>query len=122
MLLAISMIGVSEAFNLADSLGLDRQKLFDIASNSSGQCWSLNTYCPVPGPVETAPSNNNYRPGFSAFMMLKDLLLSQNAADENNIITPLGRKAKNLYEDFVAGGNGETDFSAIIKYLRRLEN
>ena len=80
MLLAISMIGTCEAFVLAEKLGLDPQKLFDIASTSSGQCWSLTTYCPVPGPVPTAPSNRGYAGGFASALMLKDLKLSQAAA------------------------------------------
>jgi 3-hydroxyisobutyrate dehydrogenase len=118
MLLGISMIGVSEAFNLADALGLERQKLFDIASTASGQCWSLNTYCPVPGPVPKSPANNDYRAGFSTAMMLKDLLLSQDAAKRNNVSTPLGQHASELYQAFNGTGNENLDFSAIIKYLR----
>lgn len=117
MLLAISMIGTCEAFNLADKLGLDRQKLFDISSTASGQCWSLTTYCPVPGPVPTSPANNDYKAGFSAAMMLKDLNLSQQAASEAGATTPMGKKATALYQAFYADGNGETDFSGIIKHL-----
>lgn len=120
MLLGISMIGVSEAFNLADKLGLDRQKLFDISSTASGQCWSLNTYCPVPGPVETSPANNDYKPGFSVAMMLKDLKLSQDAATSAGVDTPLGAHATQLYDAFETAGNGDVDFSGIIKYLRSL--
>lgn len=118
MLLGISMIGVSEAFNLADKLGLDRQKLFDISSTASGQCWSLTTYCPVPGPVETSPANNDYQPGFSVAMMLKDLKLSQDAASSAGVETPLGAHATQLYDAFETAGNGDVDFSGIIKYLR----
>lgn len=118
MLLGISMIGVSEAFNLADKLGLDRQKLFDISSTASGQCWSLTTYCPVPGPVETSPANNGYKPGFSVAMMLKDLKLSQDAANSADVDTPLGAHATQLYDAFESAGNGDVDFSGIIKYLR----
>jgi 3-hydroxyisobutyrate dehydrogenase len=118
MLLGISMIGVSEAFNLADKLGLDRQKLFDISSTASGQCWSLNTYCPVPGPVPTSPANNDYQPGFSVAMMLKDLKLSQDAAVSAGQETPLGAHATRLYEAFAEAGNNHVDFSGIIKYLR----
>lgn len=118
MLLGISMIGVSEAFNLADALGLDRQKLFDISSTASGQCWSLNTYCPVPGPVPTSPANNDYQPGFSVAMMLKDLKLAQNAAQTNDANTPLGRLATDLYGAFDKAGNSGVDFSGIIKFLR----
>ncbi len=118
MLLGISMIGVSEAFNLADALGLDRQKLFDISSTASGQCWSLNTYCPVPGPVPTSPANNDYQPGFSVAMMLKDLKLAQNAAQSTQANTPLGELATDLYEAFDKAGNAGVDFSGIIKFLR----
>jgi len=120
MLLGISMIGVSEAFNLADKLGLDRQKLFDISSTASGQCWSLTTYCPVPGPVATSPANNDYKPGFSVEMMLKDLKLSQDAANSAGVETPLGAHASELYDAFANAGNGNVDFSGIIKYLRSL--
>jgi len=120
MMLGISMIGVSEAFNLADKLGLDRQKLFDISSTASGQCWSLTTYCPVPGPVETSPANNDYKAGFSVAMMLKDLKLSQDAAASAGVETPLGGHASQLYEAFETAGNGDVDFSGIIKYLRSL--
>ncbi len=120
MLLGISMIGVSEAFNLADKLGLDRQKLFDISSTASGQCWSLTTYCPVPGPVETSPANNDYKAGFSVAMMLKDLKLSQDAANSAGVDTPLGAHATQLYDAFESNGNGDVDFSGIIKYLRTL--
>ena len=118
MLLGISMIGVSEAFNLADALGLDRQKLFDISSTASGQCWSLNTYCPVPGPVPSSPANNDYKPGFSAAMMLKDLKLAQNAAQMTGANTPLGQLAADLYAAFDKAGNSGVDFSGIIKFLR----
>lgn len=119
MLLGVSMIGVSEAFNLADSLGLDRQKLFDVSSTASGQCWSLNTYCPVPGPVPTSPANNDYKPGFSVAMMLKDLKLSQDAAKRNNANTPLGELATDLYDQFEKSGKSGVDFSGIIEFLRK---
>lgn len=116
MLLGISMIGVCEAFALAEQLGLSHQALFDIASKSSGQCWSLTTYCPVPGPVPTAPSNRDYAPGFTAAMMLKDLRLAQDAAGAGT--TPLGAHARALYERFVAEGGAATDFSGIMRMLR----
>jgi 3-hydroxyisobutyrate dehydrogenase len=116
MLLGISMIGVCEAFALAERLGLSHQALFDIASKSSGQCWSLTTYCPVPGPVPTAPSNRDYAPGFTAAMMLKDLRLAQDAAGEAP--TPLGAHARDLYARFVDQGGAATDFSGIIRMLR----
>lgn len=118
MLLGISMIGVCESFVLADKLGLDRQKLFDIASTASGQCWSLTTYCPVPGPVSTSPSNRDYAPGFTADMMLKDLKLAQSAAEDFGAVTPLGAEAAALFGQFVNAGSGEVDFSGIIKMLR----
>ncbi|TXR51000.1 3-hydroxyisobutyrate dehydrogenase [Phyllobacterium endophyticum] len=124
MILGISMIGVSEAFTLAEKLGLSHQALFDVASTSSGQCWSLTTYCPVPGPVAASPANNAYKPGFAAALMLKDLELSQEAARSVGAATPLGAHAKDLYEAFGAAGNESTDFSGIINFLRdsRREN
>lgn len=118
MILGISMIGVCEAFVLAEKLGLDHQKLFDISSTASGQCWSLTSYCPVPGPVETAPSNRDYQPGFSAAMMLKDLKLAQEAAQGTSAPTPLGAQATALYSLFDAAGHAQTDFSGIIRFLR----
>ncbi len=118
MILGISMIGVSEAFVLAERLGLDHQKLFDISSTASGQCWSLTTYCPVPGPVETSPANRDYAPGFSTDMMLKDLRLAQQAANGTGATTPLGAEAAALYGLFAATGAGGVDFSGIIRFLR----
>lgn len=118
MLLAISMIGTCEAFVLAEKLGLDPQKLFDIASTSSGQCWSLTTYCPVPGPVPTSPANRGYAGGFAASLMLKDLKLSQAAAQSSGAPTPLGAEATQLYALFAAQGRENLDFSGIIKMLR----
>jgi 3-hydroxyisobutyrate dehydrogenase len=118
MLLGISMIAVGEAFVLAEKLGLDHQKLFDIASKSSGQCWSLTNYCPVPGPVPTSPANRNYQPGFTAAMMLKDLKLAQDAARASGAATPLGAEAAALYGLYVAHGAGHGDFSGIIRFLR----
>jgi 3-hydroxyisobutyrate dehydrogenase len=118
MILGISMIAVGEAFVLAEKLGLDHQKLFDISSKSSGQCWSLTTYCPVPGPVPSSPANRDYRPGFSAEMMLKDLRLSQEAASKAGATTPLGEAATALYTRYAEGGNGGSDFSGIIRMLR----
>ena len=117
MLLGISMIGVGEAFVLARKLGLSDQALFDVASTSSGQCWSLNTYCPVPGPVPASPANRDYAPGFAADLMLKDLKLSQQAAQGSGAVTPLGASAAQLYELFAAQGHGGLDFSAIITFL-----
>ncbi|MDG5493707.1 3-hydroxyisobutyrate dehydrogenase [Niveispirillum sp. BGYR6] len=118
MVLGISMIAVSEAFALADKLGLDRQKLFDISSKSSGQCWSLTSYCPVPGPVPTSPANREYQPGFAVDMMLKDLKLAQQAAASAGASTPLGAQAAALYQLFSAAGHGGLDFSAIVKMLQ----
>jgi 3-hydroxyisobutyrate dehydrogenase len=118
MLLAVSMIGTCEAFVLGEKLGLDPQKLFDIMSAASGQCWSLTTYCPVPGPVPTAPSNRNYQGGFATALMLKDLKLSQAAAQGAGASTPLGAEAAQLYSLFAAKGEGTTDFSGIINFLR----
>jgi 3-hydroxyisobutyrate dehydrogenase len=118
MLLAISMIGTCEAFVLAEKLGLEAQKLFEISSVSSGQCWSLTAYCPVPGPVPAAPSNRNYEGGFAARLMLKDLDLAQAAAEAAGVATPLGTEAARLYSRFSAKGNGALDFSGIIRMLR----
>lgn len=118
MILGISMIGVCEAFVLAEKLGLSHQALFDVASTSSGQCWSINTYCPVPGPVPTSPANNDYKPGFPVDLMVKDLKLSQDAAHGSGAITPMGAQAAQLYALFSACGNGDMDFSAIIEFMR----
>jgi 3-hydroxyisobutyrate dehydrogenase len=117
MMLAVSMIGVSEGFMLAKRLGLDFQKLFDIASTSSGQSWALTNYCPVPGPVPASPANRDYQAGFTAAMMLKDLMLAQQAANAVNASTPLGASAAQLFNMFVNSGNAAKDFSGIIKML-----
>jgi 3-hydroxyisobutyrate dehydrogenase len=121
MILGISMIGVGEAFVLAEKLGLSHQALFDVASTSSGQCWSLTTYCPVPGPVPTSPANNGYKPGFAADLMLKDLKLSQEASSSAGAATPLGASAAQLYALFQAAGHGGDDFSAIINFIRGMK-
>jgi 3-hydroxyisobutyrate dehydrogenase len=121
MILGISMIGVAEAFVLAEKLGLSHQALFDVASTSSGQCWSLTTYCPVPGPVPTSPANTGYRPGFAADLMLKDLKLSQEASSAAGAVTPLGASAAQLYGLFQAAGHGGEDFSGIINFLRGMK-
>jgi 3-hydroxyisobutyrate dehydrogenase len=118
MILGISMIAVSEAFVLAEKLGLDHQKLFDISSKSSGQCWSLTTYCPVPGPVPTSPANRDYAPGFTAAMMLKDLKLAQDAAKASGTKTSLGAEAERIYSAYVGGGEAGRDFSGIIRFIR----
>jgi 3-hydroxyisobutyrate dehydrogenase len=114
------MIVTCEAFMLAERLGLDAQKLFDISSTASGQSWSLTTYCPVPGPVSTSPANRDYQPGFTAAMMLKDLLLAQEAAASVSASTPVGAEAAALYKVFCDSGAGDMDFSGIIKMLRSL--
>ena len=118
MILGVSMIAVSEAFVLAEKLGLDAQKLFDISSKSSGQCWSMTTYCPVPGPVPTSPANRDYKAGFTAAMMLKDLKLAQDAAKAAGADTPLGADAAKIYGDFVEAGEGPRDFSGVIRFIR----
>jgi 3-hydroxyisobutyrate dehydrogenase len=118
MILGISMAGVCEAFVLAERLGLSHQALFDVASTSSGQCWSLTSYCPVPGPVPASPANRDYQPGFAAALMLKDLNLSQEAAQATGASTPLGAQAAELYALFDKLGHGGEDFSAIIRMLR----
>jgi 3-hydroxyisobutyrate dehydrogenase len=118
MLLAISMIGTCEAFVLAEKLGLSHETLFRISSTASGQCWSLTSYCPVPGPVPASPANRDYQAGFTAAMMLKDLKLSQNAAQAAGAATPLGAQATALYSMFESAGAGSKDFSGIIQMLR----
>jgi len=118
MILGVSMIAVSEAFVLAEKLGLDAQKLYDISSKSSGQCWSMTTYCPVPGPVPTSPANRDYKAGFTAAMMLKDLKLAQDAARAAGADTPLGADAAKIYADFVETGEGPRDFSGVIRFIR----
>ncbi len=117
MILGISMIAVSEAFVLAEKLGLSHQALFDVASTASGQCWSLTSYCPVPGPVPASPANRDYAPGFAAALMLKDLTLAQEAAAAAGVRTPLGAHAASLYARF-AGHSAGLDFSAIVTALR----
>lgn len=117
MLLGIHMIGTCEAFNLANKLGLDAQTFFDISSTASGQNWSMTSYCPAPGPVESAPSNRNYQPGFAAAMMLKDLRLAKEAASTARAATPLGAQAEALYALMEAAGEGGLDFSGVMKLI-----
>ncbi len=117
MILGVSMLAVCEAFVLADRLGLAREKLFEVSSTSSGQCWSLTSYCPVPGPVPNAPSNRNYEPGFAASLMLKDLKLAQLAADASGAATPLGAEAATLYQRINDAGLAGKDFSAAFTWL-----
>jgi 3-hydroxyisobutyrate dehydrogenase len=121
MMLGISMIGVAEAFVLAEKIGLSHQALFDVASASSGQCWSLTSYCPVPGLVPTSPANNGYKPGFAAALMLKDLRLAQEAALSSGATTPLGAEAAQIYALFAGSGHADEDFSAIINFVRGLK-
>jgi 3-hydroxyisobutyrate dehydrogenase len=118
MMLGINMIGVSEAFTLAEKLGLAPAALFAVASASSGQSWALTSYCPVPGLVATAPANNNYKPGFASALMLKDLKLAQEAAAAAGASTPLGAAAAQLFGLHNAWGEGGTDFSGIIHLIR----
>jgi len=118
MILGISMVGVAEAFVLAEKLGLSHQALFDVASTSSGQCYALTTHCPVPGLVPTSAANNGYKPGFAAALMLKDLRLAQEAALSSGASTPLGAEAAQLYSLFNGMGHGEDDYTAIINLVR----
>ena len=117
MLLGIHMIGTCEAFNLAEKLGLDAQTFFDISSAASGQNWSMTSYCPAPGPVPAAPSNNQYKAGFTAAMMLKDLRLAQDAAHSAKAATPLGAQAEALYALMEAAGKDGLDFSGVMKLI-----
>jgi 3-hydroxyisobutyrate dehydrogenase len=119
MILGISMIAVCEAFVLAEKLGLEKQKLFDISSKSSGQCWSMTSYCPVPGPVPNSPANRDYAAGFTAAMMLKDLNLAQDASATGGTTTALGAHAARLYQEFSVAGQGAKDFSGIIEMIRK---
>ena len=120
MILGISMIGVAEAFVLAEKLGLSHQALFDVASTSSGQCWSLTTYCPVPGPVPASPANNGYKPGFAAALMLKDLRLAQEAALRRRRRDPARGRGGAALRPVQRLGHADDDFSGIINFLRGL--
>jgi len=120
MILGVTMIATCEAFVLAEKLGLSAQALYDVASTSSGQSWSLTTYCPVPGPVPTSPANRDYQPGFAAALMLKDLRLAQEAAAGAGAATPLGAEAAQIYQLFAAAGRSGDDFSGVINFLRGL--
>ena len=117
MLLGIHMIGTAEAFAMAQKLGLDPQTFYDISSVSSGQCWSMTSYCPVPGVGPTSPSDNDYQGGFATALMLKDLKLAMEAAETAGVDTAMGARARAIYEAFNADGNGAKDFSAIITTL-----
>ncbi len=118
MILGISMLAISEAFTLGERLGLAAEKLFEISSSASGQCWSMTSYCPVPGLVPSAPSNRDYQPGFAGTMMLKDLLLSQDAAQTADFSTALGALATELYQKFCEH-HGQEDFSAVYRWLQQ---
>lgn len=119
LMLAIQMIAVSEGFELAEKLDLDAQKLWDIASTATSQCWAMTSYCPVPGPVPSSPANRDYEAGFTVAMMLKDLKLSQEAAASSGANTPLGEHATQLYDTFAGlGDNAALDFSAIIRQIQ----
>ncbi len=118
MLLAVSMIGTCEAFNLAEKLGLDAQTFFDISSVSSGQCWSMTSYCPAPGPVPAAPSNRDYKPGFAVAMMLKDLHLAADAAKTAGAEIKLGELAEAVYQNLSDRGHDGLDFSGVMKDLK----
>jgi 3-hydroxyisobutyrate dehydrogenase len=118
MILGATMIVTCEAFALGEKLGLSSQALYDVASTSSGQSWSLTSYCPVPGPVPTSPANRDYKPGFAAALMLKDLRLAQEVAASTGASMRLGQRAAEIYEAFAAAGRGGEDFSAVILALR----
>lgn len=118
MLLGITMIATCEAFNLAQKLGLDAQTFYNISSTASGQSWSMTSYCPAPGPVPNAPSNRDYKPGFAAAMMLKDMRLAQEAAHAAKAATPLGAHAEALYALMEAAGKDDLDFSGVMKLIR----
>jgi 3-hydroxyisobutyrate dehydrogenase len=118
MMLAIQMIAVSEGFNLAEKLGLEAQKLYDISSTATARCWSLNDYCPAPGPVPTSPANRDYQPGFAAALMLKDLRIAMQAAQAAGAHTPLGAQATQIYSLMDLAGQADRDFSGVIRLLR----
>jgi len=118
MILAASMIALGEAFVMGEKLGLSHQALFDVASASSGQCWALTSYCPVPGPVPASPANNDYKPGFAAALMLKDLKLAREAAKSVKVKNAIGAHAAEIYEEFAQQGHSGMDFSGIINFIR----
>jgi 3-hydroxyisobutyrate dehydrogenase len=120
LILGVSMIAVCEAFVLAEQLGVGPHKLFEVASQSSGQCWSLTSYCPVPDLVPSSPANRDYQAGFTAAMMLKDLKIARDAARATRAVSPLGAGAATIYQRFVDEGSGAVDFSGIIRFLREV--
>jgi len=119
MILGISMIGVCESFNLAEKLNLSWERLYDVVSTSSGSCWSVNTYCPAPGIGPDSPADRDYRPGFAADLMLKDLRLAKSAAESVGAPTAMGKQATEIYETFLKNGGKGMDFSAILPYLAK---
>ena len=119
MMLGIQMSSVAEAFVLAESLGLNPQKLFEVSSSASGQCWSLTSYCPVPGLVPTSPSNNDYKAGFSTALMLKDMNLALDAARSVGIDVSVAEGAEKIYHSYSKAGGDGKDFSGIIEHIRR---
>lgn len=119
MMLGIQMSSVAEAFILAESLGLDAQKLFDVSSTASGQCWSITNYCPVPGPVPTSPANNNYKPGFATALMLKDMNLALDAAKSAGVDVSVAESAAKIYSSYSEAGGDVKDFSGIIEHIRK---
>ena len=116
MLLATTMIGVGEAFNLGSNLGLDSKTLFDILSTSTGSCWAINTYCPIEGVGPNSPADNNFKPGFSANLMLKDLTIALKAIENTNSLAPFGTNSQQNYQRMIDDNKGDLDFSAIINY------
>ena len=118
MMLAVAMIGACEGFALAEKLGISHQALYDVVSTSSGQSWAVTGYCPVPGLVPTSPANNGFKPGFATALMVKDLMLAQEAARAAGAVTPMGAEAAQLYQLFAAQGNAGVDFSGIIEFIR----
>lgn len=119
MILGVTMTAVCEAFALADKLGLDRARLYDVVSTSSGSCWSVNAYCPAPGVGPASPADNGYAPGFAAELMLKDLTLAQSAARAADAATPLGEAAAAIYAEFLEDGGRGRDFSALLPWLEK---
>jgi 3-hydroxyisobutyrate dehydrogenase len=119
MILGVTMTAVCEAFALADKLGLDRARLYDVVSTSSGSCWSVNAYCPAPGVGPASPADNGYAPGFAAELMLKDLTLAQSAARAADAATPLGEAAAVIYAEFLEDGGRGRDFSALLPWLEK---
>ena len=116
MLLATTMIGVGEAFNLGENLGLDLKKLFDVLSTSTGNCWAINTYCPIKGVGPNSPADNNFQPGFSANLMLKDLTIALNAIKDTNTSASFGTKSQENFNRMINDNKGELDFSAIVNF------